>query len=172
LDSAELTAHLERSLPSYMVPAVFRVLPAMPLSANGKIDRRAVAAFAPAADAETGGYVEPRDEVEAAVAGLFAEILGRDRVGVHDDFFSLGGHSLLATRLVAMLRRRFRVELALRELFEAPTVGGVAARVAARLAAAGDAHADPASDPAVSHQPTAHLAPTGASALPQEDTGV
>ncbi len=163
VEPAELSAHLERTLPAYMVPAVFTVLPTMPLSANGKIDRRAVAALAPANTTPTASsaeHVAPRDDVEATVAGLFAEILGCERVGVHDDFFSLGGHSLLATRLVAMVRRHFRVELALRELFEAPTVGGVAARVAARLSG----NVNPAPDPTA--------APAGASVALQEDTGV
>ncbi|MEU2629177.1 phosphopantetheine-binding protein, partial [Kitasatospora sp. NPDC007106] len=77
----------------------------------------------------TAGYEAPRDEVEQTLAGLYGELLGRDRVGIRDDFFELGGHSLLATRLAARIRRDFGVDLPLRDLFDAPTVEALAVRV-------------------------------------------
>ena len=77
--------------------------------------------------AALSSYVAPRGATEHAVAALFAELLGHDRVGVDDDFFALGGHSLLAVRLVALVRKDFQVELTLLDLFDNPTVAGVAA---------------------------------------------
>ncbi|WP_052391105.1 non-ribosomal peptide synthetase [Streptomyces sp. NRRL B-24484] len=124
----EVRAHTARLLPGYMVPAVFAALAAVPLSANGKTDRRALAA-APAPAVRTAGYEAPRDEVEQTLAGLYGELLGRERVGIRDDFFDLGGHSLLATRLAARIRRDFGVDLPLRDLFDAPTVEALAVRV-------------------------------------------
>ncbi|GAA1083442.1 amino acid adenylation domain-containing protein [Kitasatospora arboriphila] len=121
-------AHLARLLPGYMVPAALVALAALPLSANGKTDRKALAE-APAPAVRTAGYEAPRDEVEQTLAGLYGELLGRDRVGIRDDFFELGGHSLLATRLAARIRRDFGVDLPLRDLFDAPTVEALAVRV-------------------------------------------
>ncbi|MEV8094423.1 amino acid adenylation domain-containing protein [Kitasatospora sp. NPDC085879] len=125
---AEVRAHLARLLPGYMVPAALVAVGAMPLSANGKTDRKALAA-APAPAARTAGYEAPRDEVEETLAALYGELLGRERVGIRDDFFDLGGHSLLATRLAARIRRDFGVDLPLRDLFDAPTVEALAVRV-------------------------------------------
>ncbi|MFI9243631.1 amino acid adenylation domain-containing protein [Streptomyces sp. NPDC053086] len=128
----ELRAFLERSLPDYMVPPVFVPLTALPVSANGKLDRAALpapgpasAAGAPARSARTG--------LQRTVAGLWAELLGRepDTVGLDDDFFELGGHSLLAARLMAAVARRFGVRLPLTALFEAPTVARFAELIAA-----------------------------------------
>jgi amino acid adenylation domain-containing protein len=121
-------AALSATLPDYMIPAAFVALDAFPLTANGKLDRRAL----PAPDiASTAGYVAPRDEVEAMLAQLWAELLGVERVGVRDDFFALGGHSLLAVRLLAKLQHVLGVRVSLRALFEAPTIEALAMRVAA-----------------------------------------
>jgi thioester reductase-like protein len=123
---AALRAHLAEQLPGYMVPASLQVLDELPLTVNGKVDRRAL----PRPEAElpvTGrAYVAPRTGTEERVAAAWCELLGRDRIGVLDNFFDLGGHSLLATRLVFRLREEFGTELPLRTLFAVPTVAGVA----------------------------------------------
>ncbi|RYZ39080.1 MAG: amino acid adenylation domain-containing protein, partial [Myxococcaceae bacterium] len=127
MDPAELRAHLGRRLPPPMVPSRFVVLAALPLLPNGKVDRKALPA--PDANTDEREYVAPRTPTEELLSGFFSRLLGVERVGVHDSFFELGGHSLLATQLVSRVRSTFRVELALRELFEAPTVAELAVRV-------------------------------------------
>jgi acyl carrier protein len=107
-----------------MVPAVVVVLAALPLTPNGKVDRRALPPPAFATSEEN--YVPPRNDVEDVLAGLWSNLLSVPRVGIADSFFDLGGHSLLATRLVSRIREVFRVELPLRQLFETPTVAGLA----------------------------------------------
>jgi acyl carrier protein len=119
---------LARHLPPYMIPATIVVLPALPLSPNGKVERRALPA--PDRPASRAG-VEPRTPIETVVAGLFAELLGHERVGVTDSFFQLGGHSLLAAQLLARVRGLFGLDLPLRRLFETPTVAAVAAAIVA-----------------------------------------
>jgi acyl-coenzyme A synthetase/AMP-(fatty) acid ligase len=121
--TGELRSFLRQTLPEYMVPAAFVALPALPLLPNGKIDRRTLAQHAPAAQiaAETA-YVAPRTPIEEALAGVWAEILNQERVGVHDSFFALGGHSLLATQVIARVRRMFQIALPLRTVFEAATI--------------------------------------------------
>ncbi|HEY7510304.1 MAG TPA: amino acid adenylation domain-containing protein, partial [Vicinamibacteria bacterium] len=118
---------LER-LPEYMVPSAFVSLPALPLSPNGKVDRRALPAPGETAPGRRGGVL--RTPAEEALAAIWADVLGRGPVGPEDNFFELGGHSLLATRVVSQARRTFEVEIPLRALFEAPTVRGLAERVA------------------------------------------
>ncbi|MBZ4423313.1 non-ribosomal peptide synthetase, partial [Myxococcus sp. RHSTA-1-4] len=129
LDTAALRAFLKQRLPEHMVPAAISVMEALPLTPNGKVDRKAL----PSPDAErteqAPEYVAPRTPMEARLAALWAELLHVPRVGVHDDFFELGGHSLLATQLTTRLRDAFGMELPLRELFEAPTLGAFAPRV-------------------------------------------
>ncbi len=115
-------------LPAYMVPAVV-ILDALPLTPNGKVDRKALAALAPDRHTEAGTEAGPGNATEELIAGIWADILRVERVGVHDSFFDLGGHSLLATQLVSQVRETFRTDLPLRSLFEAPTVAGLAARV-------------------------------------------
>ncbi|MFF9021160.1 non-ribosomal peptide synthetase [Streptomyces eurythermus] len=123
-DPVVLRAHLAARLPDAMVPAVLRVLAALPLTASGKLDSEAL----PGLDglAAVGEYVAPRDPVEQTVAEVFAELLGRERVGALDDFFALGGHSLLATRLVFRLRAALGVEIPVAEVFSRRTVTALA----------------------------------------------
>jgi amino acid adenylation domain-containing protein len=127
--TSELRRFLQGKLPDYMVPSAFVILDALPLNANGKVDRHALPAPGQARPELEGGFVPPRDPVEEAVAGVWAAVLGMERVGVHDNFFDLGGHSLLVIRLATRLRDAFGVDLSLRSLFEAPTVAGTAAAI-------------------------------------------
>ncbi|HYH46260.1 MAG TPA: condensation domain-containing protein, partial [Thermoanaerobaculia bacterium] len=133
LESATLRAHLRTRLPEYMIPSAFVELERLPLSPNGKIDRKALPA--PDAPAGSAAFDAPRGPVEELVAGIWREILGTEHIGIHTSFFELGGHSLLATRVVSRLRETLGVELPLRRLFEAPTVAGLAAEVEAARAA-------------------------------------
>ncbi|HEX8275787.1 MAG TPA: amino acid adenylation domain-containing protein [Longimicrobiaceae bacterium] len=117
-DAAALREHLRDRLPEYMVPAALVRLDALPLTSNGKTDRRAL----PPAEPDAADYVAPRDAVEEALAAAWAEALGVERVGVRDDFFELGGHSLSAARLVARIRERLGREVSLADLFRGATV--------------------------------------------------
>jgi acyl-coenzyme A synthetase/AMP-(fatty) acid ligase/acyl carrier protein len=121
LDVADLRSFVKERLPDYMVPAAFVVLDAMPLTPNGKVDRRALPAPVWGRGDEEG-FVEPRNEIEEALAELWKEILNVPRVGAFDSFFELGGHSLLATQLVSRIQQTFEIDLKLRTLFEAPTL--------------------------------------------------
>jgi amino acid adenylation domain-containing protein len=121
-----LREHLKEKLPEYMVPSVFVTLEALPLSPNGKLDHRALPAPNRARAGTAGSYVAPRNPVEEAVARIWAEVLGVERVGIHDNFFDLGGHSLLATQALSHIQQEFPVDIPLRRLFEEPTVATLA----------------------------------------------
>ncbi|HEY0733696.1 MAG TPA: amino acid adenylation domain-containing protein [Herpetosiphonaceae bacterium] len=121
-----LREFLAQRLPEYMVPAIFMVLPALPLSANGKIDRKALPAPDQSAFVSATTFVAPRTTTESVVAGIWSQLLGGDQISRDANFFELGGHSLLATQVVSRIRAAFRLELPLRLLFERPTVAGLA----------------------------------------------
>ncbi len=125
----ELRAWLRERLPEQMVPSAFVALDRIPTTPNGKTDRRALPA--PEGGAGPAAYAAPRTSAEQLLAEIVADVLGRERVGVHDRFFDIGGHSLLATRVVARVRRELGIQLPLRALFEAPTVAELAGRLAA-----------------------------------------
>jgi acyl carrier protein len=123
---SDLRQSLEEKLPEYMVPSAIVILDALPLTSNGKVDRKALPF--PAADRSDleEEYAAPRTPIEELLADIWCEVLGVERVGLHDNFFELGGHSLLATRLVSQIRRAFSIELPLRTIFEMPTIARLA----------------------------------------------
>jgi len=126
---SELRSFLRERLPEFMLPAIFVPIEALPLTANGKIDRKALPAPGFDRPQLTPEFVAPRTETEELMTQLWREVLKIDRIGAHDNFFDLGGHSLLATRVVARVRASFHVELPLRKLFELPTVAALTAHV-------------------------------------------
>jgi len=128
LTAEELSRSLQERLPEHMIPAAFVTLAAIPLTPNGKVDRKALPSPEQQRAEET--YVAPRTPIEGILAGIWAELLGLERVGAADHFFELGGHSLLATRLVAAVRNAFRVEVPLRLVFEQPILEGLARVIA------------------------------------------
>ena len=131
-----------RQLPDYMVPALFMKLPAIPLTAHGKLDRKALPA--PSAGAGTGQGAAPQTADERTMCGIFAEVLGVDTVTMGDDFFVLGGHSLLAVSMMGGIREAFGTELPLRTLFNEPTPAGLLAAVRRQTGAADSAARRPA----------------------------
>jgi amino acid adenylation domain-containing protein len=128
----ELRVYLSEKLPEHMIPSAFVVLEHLPLNANGKVDRQAL----PASDAvqlSLGvAYVAPATEMERAVAAVWQELLGLERVGIHDNFFDLGGHSLLIVRMRGMLQEILGRDVAVVELFKFPTVSALAQHLAGR----------------------------------------
>jgi acyl carrier protein len=122
----ELRRFLKEQLPEYMVPATFISLDSFPLTENGKIDRRALPAPAGLRPDLEAAYVAPRTEAERTIAVIWQELLHLERVGLYDNFFDLGGHSLLITQLYSKLKRAFRKEISIVDLFKYPTVSALA----------------------------------------------
>ncbi|HTN91087.1 MAG TPA: amino acid adenylation domain-containing protein, partial [Sorangium sp.] len=167
LDAAALRARLALQLPDYMVPAAIVALPALPLTANGKIDRAALpepdAARAPRSD----GHVAPRTDVEATLARIWAEVLRRGPVGVHDDFFAMGGDSIMSLQIIARANRE-GLHLSPKQIFEHRTI----AALAGDLAEAPAAPEPPAPPPAIEPFHLARLERAQLDALLRADGGI
>jgi acyl carrier protein len=126
VETAELRRYLQERLPDYMVPAAWMTLAALPLTANGKVDRKAL----PAPDSQRpdlkSAYIAPRSAIERDIAAVWQEVLAIENVGVNDNFFDLGGHSLQAVLVHGKLRAKFEKNLLLFELFQFPTIAAMA----------------------------------------------
>ncbi|WP_306338968.1 condensation domain-containing protein, partial [Streptomyces sp. KL118A] len=126
IDTSDVRRFVQGRLPEYMVPSAVVVMEALPLTSNGKLDRRELPVPEVGRPDLPVLFVEPRDVVEEVLAQVWCSVLGLDRVGIHDEFFELGGHSLLAIQVVSRVRKLLDVELPLRMLFDAPTIGELA----------------------------------------------
>jgi aspartate racemase len=131
----DLRGFLRAQLPDYMVPSQLVEMQALPLTPNGKIDRAALPISESGDDATTEGYVAPRTASEHELARIWCEMLGIDRIGVHDGFFDCGGHSLVAMRLLHRVREQLGIDMPLRTLFEFPTIAALAAIIDQQLIA-------------------------------------
>jgi amino acid adenylation domain-containing protein len=129
LTAAELRQHVQAKLPYYMVPSAFVLISALPLSPNGKVDRKALPAPEHGQSELKDGYAPPRTPLEAKLVSVWSEVLRNPRVGVHDDFFELGGHSLLAVRLCARMEQALNLKLPLHLMFTARTIEQIAASI-------------------------------------------
>ena len=117
----KIRTSLEEKLPAYMIPNRFLQMEKLPLTLNGKVDRKALPA--PSMERpELSNYVAPSTDLEVRMAEIWSDVLGVEQVGIHDNFFELGGHSLLATQIVALIFNQFHIELPLRKIFEKPTI--------------------------------------------------
>jgi acyl carrier protein len=128
-DGVDLNAvreFLGKTLPDYMVPSAFVLLKELPLTSNGKVDRRALPAPDNAEAANGANHVPPRTATEAALVEIWCNVLGRKSVSIHENFFHLGGHSLLATQVIWRITGTFNVDLPVRTIFEAPTIEALA----------------------------------------------
>ena len=128
----ELRHLLQQKLPNYMVPSAYMLLDTFPLTANGKVDRKALPVprrnFS---SHESAGYVGPQTYLEYIVANVWQERLQLEKVGIHDNFFELGGDSLLATRVISQVSKILKMELPIKIMFEAPTVSGISKQIEA-----------------------------------------
>jgi acyl-coenzyme A synthetase/AMP-(fatty) acid ligase len=134
LRTSELREHLLGKLPEYMVPSAYVLLEELPLNHNGKVDRKNLPQ--PDADTPEQEYTGPRNPTEETLCRLWQEVLRRERVGIHDNFFKIGGHSLLAARVAARMRESFKMDIPLRRMFESPTVTQLAQAVDQMMQAA------------------------------------
>ncbi|HVI70152.1 MAG TPA: amino acid adenylation domain-containing protein, partial [Pyrinomonadaceae bacterium] len=132
---SELRRYMGEKLPEYMIPSVFIELEELPLTVNGKVDRRALPAPTGERMLPEEEFAAPRTGVEEYLSQIWSEVLGVDKVGIHDNFFELGGHSLLATQVMSRVNECFELGIPLRRLFEEPTVYGLASSVEAEISA-------------------------------------
>jgi amino acid adenylation domain-containing protein len=135
ISANELRGFLKQKLPDYMIPSAFGVLDALPLTPNGKVDRKALPAPDHSPRELKESYQAPRTPAEEMLVEIWAEILKLERIGIHDNFFDLGGHSLLATQVISRVRTAFQTEVALRTLFEMPTIAEFANAIVTERAA-------------------------------------
>ncbi|OXB20659.1 phosphopantetheine-binding protein, partial [Flavobacterium tructae] len=117
LNKETLQNQLKLCLPEYMVPQLWVTLEKMPLTSNGKLDKKALP-DPDGSDLSSSEYVAPRNETEIQLAAIWQNLLGVEQIGIYDNFFELGGHSLLATRLVSMIRKEFEIEITIKDIFE------------------------------------------------------
>ncbi|MBD3307338.1 amino acid adenylation domain-containing protein [candidate division KSB3 bacterium] len=125
----ELREYLRQQVPEYMIPSAFVMLDALPLTPNGKVDRVALPVPEIWGSGRQEGYVAPQTPLEEVVAAIWAEVLGVEHVGIHDNFFDLGGHSLLATQVISRIREACAVEFPVRQIFETPTISGLSQQI-------------------------------------------
>jgi len=142
LAERELRSFLKQSLPAYMVPAALIMLDNLPLTANGKVDQKALPPPSLAIARKSTPPISPTTSLEAALVELWSQLLGRNPIGIDDNFFELGGHSLLATQLVSRIRDRLQIELPLRSVFETPTIAELAQTIKTSKSANQEARLD------------------------------
>jgi amino acid adenylation domain-containing protein len=128
-DATELSSFLKDKLPDYMLPRHVVFLDCYPLTSSGKVDREALSAIEPKGTEQSPLFVAPRTGAEEIMSLIWAQVLGREQIGIHEDFFAAGGHSLLAIRLVSRIREVFERDVTVRQLFEAPSVSGITAAI-------------------------------------------
>jgi acyl carrier protein len=138
----DLRRFLQQKLPDYMAPSAFMFLDSLPLTTNGKLERKALPTPDPIRPELEKTFTAPTTPVEGILANIWAAVLKLDKVGIHDNFFHLGGHSLLATQIVSRVHSAFGIELPLRRIFESPTVAGIAITIS-------QYQAEPSSDAAL-----------------------
>ena len=131
---SELRTYLKEQLPEFMIPSRFMWLDALPLTAGGKVDRRALRDPGNSRPELEHSYLAPRNRAEEELSQIWIEVLGLEEVGIYDNFFDLGGQSLAATRVVSRVIKRFQLEIPLRSLLQSPTVAEMAAVIAAHQA--------------------------------------
>jgi amino acid adenylation domain-containing protein len=137
LNAGDLRDSLRDRLPEYMIPSAFVFLQDLPLTSNGKVDRKSLPAPESAPNGQTTAYIAPRNAIETELAGIFSNLLGKDHIGVDDSFFDLGGHSMIAVRLMIDIEKAFGRKLPLQLLFESATVGAIAQALFKHDASAG-----------------------------------
>ncbi|MEI6411934.1 MAG: amino acid adenylation domain-containing protein, partial [Bacteroidota bacterium] len=130
-DATILRSFLGNTLPDYMIPSYFVAMESLPMTSSGKVDRKALPAPEMAQLASGTVYVAPRNAIENQLVEIWQQVLGRDQIGVEDNFFNLGGHSLRAIRVVSLIRQALSVEIRLSEIFASPTIAALAERVIA-----------------------------------------